>query len=531
MKRYLILARANIKSRKESFIGITVLTMLIIMTLTAVYSMRGNVGDWIERANISASTGDLMVWIDSNDLGDDMLEQLGKSYEIRSFDKIETALVAGESKIYVNGKAATDSIYLMDYIQPNHKYKVFSKNCLNYVSDNAGPGEGEIYLPVSYKRLYSCAVGDEVLLEASNMKMSFTIKGFVEEPACGAAVIGTKFFFLNSGDLNSVLMKADTEYDSVKNADSVLRWSMVHIFRQDDSKLNMGEFKEKINAETGILDSASLSMTVAQSKEYTAVIFTIVSIALYVFMAIMFIVVLIMINHSIKAGIELEINDIGGLKSIGFNNKQLRIVYLLVYLMAEIIGTVLGFLLARPLMLLLNRLFIPIIGGILTNSINFLVGIVLFATVTSSSSLLIVMKVRQFGKIRTVSTITGRLTDRPCNTQRLNKINGDKLDLGMAVRPLRTDSRQYRGLLFISALLVFFMMLANQIASISENDIMEKFIGYRMDIQVTYTDGQAEKESVDSYITETVGVASLYRIAESRQVTFRLAMAAIYAQV
>lgn len=507
---YFNLAKANIKSRKEAFIGTIILTMLIIMILTVVYSMKANVGKWIDQANEYASTGDLMVWIDSNDISDDNFKKLDNVSDVKSYDKIEAALVAGESKIYIKGKVATDTVYLMDYDQPNHKYKIFSDNNRSYMSDAQEPSEGYIYLPVSYKRSYKCDVSDEVLLKTSNMEKTFKIKGFMEEPACGAAVIGTKFFFVNSKDLESVLMNSDTEYKSIKEADSILRFYMLHIFQQDDLELNMAGFKEKIDSETAILSNAALVLTDAQSKEYTFIIPNIVCIVLYVFMGILFIVVLIMINHSIKSFIELEIKDIGALKSIGFNDKQIRKIYLIIYLLAEIIGTVLGLLLAQPLMFMIKVLFVPIIGGILSNSINFLVGIILFALIAISSSILIYIKSKQFGKIKTVSAITGRLKDCSFNTKRLNSIKGNKLDFGIALRSLRTDSGQYRGLMFVSVLLVFFMMIANSIANISENDIMEKFIGYRMDLQLTYDD-ENEKEIVDNFIKTTYGEASSYK--------------------
>ena len=247
---YFNLAKANIKSRKEAFIGTIILTMLIIMILTVVYCMKANVGKWIDQANEYASTGDLMVWIDSNDISDDNFKKLDNVSDVKSYDKIEAALVAGESKIYIKGKVATDTVYLMDYDQPNHKYKIFSDNNRSYMSDAQEPSEGYIYLPVSYKRSYKCDVSDEVLLKTSNMEKTFKIKGFMEEPACGAAVIGTKFFFVNSKDLESVLMNSDTEYKSIKEADSILRFYMLHIFQQDDSELNMAGFKEKIDSET-----------------------------------------------------------------------------------------------------------------------------------------------------------------------------------------------------------------------------------------------------------------------------------------
>ena len=98
---YFNLAKANIKSRKEAFIGTIILTMLIIMILTVVYCMKANVGKWIDQANEYASTGDLMVWIDSNDISDDNFKKLDNVSDVKSYDKIEAALVAGESKIYI----------------------------------------------------------------------------------------------------------------------------------------------------------------------------------------------------------------------------------------------------------------------------------------------------------------------------------------------------------------------------------------------------------------------------------------------
>lgn len=83
-------------------------------------------------------------------------------------------------------------------------------------------------------------------------------------------------------------------------------------------------------------------MTKSMSAHYTMLFVSIITSVLLVFMGLLLIVVIIVITYSITTGIQMDYVNIGILKAVGITQEQLRLILVLQYIAAEIVGMAAG---------------------------------------------------------------------------------------------------------------------------------------------------------------------------------------------
>ena len=74
----------------------------------------------------------------------------------------------------------------------------------------------------------------------------------------------------------------------------------------------------------------------------------------------LFVIVTIVIGYSVNSNIEMDYVSLGILKSIGFKNKQIRLILLLQYMLTGILASGVG--------MLISRFLLKPVGGFLLSS-------------------------------------------------------------------------------------------------------------------------------------------------------------------
>lgn len=483
----LTLLKANIRYKKGSFICVLLLTFIISLCLTAIISMNYNIGERAEASFEINDIGDLVPIISDINCPDTMLQKLENNKNIDHIRVVTTIT----QKLEINNLSYGSSTFFAPYDQEQLSYKIYSNSGLSFHKNPEILKQGEIYVPISFERLYNSKIGDKAYLTTGDGIKTLTIKGYFEEPFLGAEMIGIKLALMNEEDFNllnagRILTKEERKTDDT----SIRGYYFVNIYQAKDSSLTMNNLKRLINDDSGIIGYSLFTSSQDQSKSFTLMFTQIISGIMLAFLILLFVVVLIVMGHSISTGIEMDYTNLGVLKAIGFSRGKLRKVFLFEYILAELFGFVLGVVASIPAIYYLNIIFVRMTG--LLSAVRPTLGLcmVILAAILLLSAVFIFMKTRAIIKVSPVRAISGGRDSIYFHSKLELPVEGKALYYKMALRQLTSNSKQYISSIIIVAILVYFLISITVInTSMDQKKIEESFGIASSDLYVGYQPG------------------------------------------
>ena len=298
-----ILLKANIKKKKSAFISIALLMIIVTSVLTAILSAVDNYEIGLEKAFETADSGDTVLFTSREYLTEELKERVEKSPLVKKAVYTD-ALVSNGMTCGKNRDGNNDFLQKM-----REGIKLFSEDLNRFEDSVPELKEGEIYLPLGLKDKIYCNVGDTVTLDfAGNIEEDFKVAGFVQEPSFGAQTIGWKQVFIGEEDFGRLslrLEKADKVEGKVGTA------VIMSIYKADGCDLGAGKFQRELNLETKIIDNSYGALNKDQSVRYSTLMPEVLTKLFMVFAAFLFIIVLILISHSISTDIETDYATFG----------------------------------------------------------------------------------------------------------------------------------------------------------------------------------------------------------------------------
>lgn len=197
--------------------------------------------------------------------------------------------------------------------------------------------EGEIGIPIILKTMYDIDIGDRVILRDNNFQDEFTIKEFVLDSQMNSSMTSSTRILLS-----------DVDYERLSG--------------------QIGEYEYLIEAYFTNTDEASSFQTIyensglprnGQAVTYTMIfllsaLIDIVMVFIMLLVSVLLIIIsFICVRFTIMATLEEEIYEIGTMKAIGFNYRDIRAIYLDKYRIIAIIAVIIGYILA----ILLSNIF------------------------------------------------------------------------------------------------------------------------------------------------------------------------------
>lgn len=456
------LIKANIWRKKGSFIGITLLMVIISMSLTAVLSVWDNCREGLETAYEETDAANLLFSIKRQDLSDDILRSLQKHpliERISMFDAIQSTEIRFGDNIEQN------EWKLLKY---RKEFKIVNETLDGY-QKNPVPAlkRGEIYITQGAVSRMECKIGDSLRFFILGREYSFRVKGIVVEPMFGGTTIGWKQVFISDEDFEKLC--ADASADAKGTEGKTALYYMVQLYKSADCTLTDGKFKRKVNLDTGIIDRASGSLTKEMSEHYTNLFMDIIFAILLVFILFLFLVVLIVMAHSIGVGIEMDYTNIGVLKSQGFSKDRIRTVWILQYLLAQTAGAFVGTALAVPLCRVMGDVFWPITGILADKGISFLKSFFMVSVILLVSAFLVWFLTRKIGKISPVRAISGGRSDIYFDSRFQMPIFNRSLSFSLALRQFTSNRRKYLSTIVIVSILIFFMLTVTVLGNVLDS--------------------------------------------------------------
>lgn len=445
----LTLLRANIRKKKGTFVSIMILMAIISTVTTAIFSVQDNYNKALSDAFQNADWGETTVIIKSENLSEKLCKAVETNDLVKQVDYYKALCANGAE---CGSMHDGNNWFLMEMRDGLRLYK---EDLSGFEEEIPNLQKGEIYLPLGLKSKLSCNVGDTLTVQMIfGVTADFTIKGFVLEPAQGSMMIGWKQVFINSEDFNAVCETCQP----LKTEETSLEITVLSIHQNPESRLSPTKFQRKLNLETGIVDNAIGALNQDQSMRYSTLMPDIVLDIVMVFIVLLFAIVLIVISHSISTEIEIDYAMFGILKSQGFLSGKIRLIFFLQYMLAQLVGMLVGNLAAIPIERQISSLCQSITGALPALGLSAGKSILCTALILICSVLIIFIKTHKLLKISPVRAISGGREEIYFDSRLHAPITKRGLSVSLALRQFTSGSKRYLGIIFIAALLSFSMI-------------------------------------------------------------------------
>lgn len=499
----LILLKNNIRYRKGTFISIVFLMLIISMSVTAISSIRDNCIGGIDEAHIEQNSGDLLSFISDRRLNDSLYDSV-KEHEM--VEKVVDYHSVCSDKSTINGVENNNSWMLLKL---RDGVKLYNRELTAYEKETPELERGEIYIPQGIILNQECSVGDTVTLSTIGGEYDFKIKGIVLEPYLGASVIGWKMVYINDEDFDMLFSDAKKAETEEMTADV----HVLQIYKSSDCKLSDAQFKRQLNLDTGIVDNSFGSIAKEMSIHYTKLFPTIICSILMLFIGLLLIVVLIVLWHSVSTGIEMDYVNLETLKSQGFDNGRIRILFILQYALAQFIGAVFGTCFAIPLIKGLGNVFQPIIAILITPHVSLVKSLLFLLAFLIISSCFVLVITRKVGKISPVTAISGAHREIYFDSRLRMPICSKALLTSLALRQFTSKKRSYVGMLTIVSILVFFMMTITVLGNVMNSKSAVESMGMiytECDVKLKETLNKQQREQIEKTIEQYSPILKKY---------------------
>ena len=488
------LVKANIRQKKESFISIAVLMLLICFTLSVVISNNQNINAAMELSHEALGSPDAFVLFNETAIEPDFFEKLEAHPQVERVDNVKTAFGFGS----INGKDIGFQYLLCS--QEHDIYRVLNEDFSGYVENPEPLKEGEIYLNYSLLSDVKAEPGDIFTLRDGEEEYSFTLKGFVEEPMLGSCVISLKQVFIHEADLNK-LLESPEKYGLVPE-------QAINIYFAEGTELDkaMSELDESCS----LVGKSVACVSRDEIKAYTNLYGDIASGVLMVFALLLAAIVLVTMCSSISGTVETEYVSLGILKAQGFSSGKICLVYVLQYLLALALGAVLGMAAAAPFTGFVGRLFQPLTGLVAPSGMAFIssllpvLGIMLLGT---ASAFIAASGIRKVSPVRAIS---GNRSEVYFDSRLNVPIKARAMSLLIAFRQFSSDKKRYLVAVLVLALLMFFLVSIGLLTrKITTDEMLWGSVESQVDFKLDDSGRPEDLEKIEKLIQELDGEAKL----------------------
>ena len=447
------LIRANIRYKKGSFKGILILMMIISLSVSVIVSLKRNFPDSIRSAYDRKYDADITLNIRSEFLTEGMIKGLEDDPLVGKV--VVCDALCPDKCTYSNGKDTSFGIRLV--AQNETVDSIWNEDMTDIIHEVPELSRGEIYLPAALKDYDDLCVGDTMTASFEEASFTFTIKGFVEEPACGSSFMPMKVPFICQEDFDEIAENRRKAIAGNPKLSTDL-YEIVYITKAETCDLTDNKFAQELNKTSDIENYAQGVLTRSDSLYYHGLMPDIILNIFLSFVIILTVIVFVVMSNSISSSIEMNYTDLGILKAQGFDSHRLKLVFLGQYMLAEIIGVVAGFLLSVPVVIYLPRVFEPIVGIKIVGGVTFLQSLLILMGILILSAFYIMLISRKVGSISPVRAVSGGRCEVFFDSRLTLPIKGKMLSPSLAFRQFTAGGKRYVASILIASLLVFFLM-------------------------------------------------------------------------
>lgn len=503
---YFTLVKANFRSKKGTFIGVAILLFIITVCLCAVINIFENASDFEERELNRIGYGDITYWIsDSRDT--DRLRAQIESLDAVEKVELQPMLLVTYS---VNGITCDSAAFGIAWEEGERALHIYEDDLSGINAHPDAPGEGEVYVPPSFRSLYHAEIGDEVNVHITGETDArhYRIAGYLEDPVAGSSIMGFKSIIFSEKDADNL----KEIYESAGEAVLGRGIYAVRVTGKGAGSDSGNALQKLLNEQTDLAQYAIAGYQKTTIAGFMLLFQNIISGILLVFILVLLVVALIVIGRSITAAIEEDYVDMGILKAVGYTRGDLRRVQILQYLILILSGMLMGIPVSAAVAKAVNRLMIVINGVMITGEIPWLYSLAALGAILLLFVLFILAATARIGQITPIRAIRGGADDVYFKDRFAVAIHQKGLGFWLAVRQLLSGKKQYISACLVASLLVFFLSIMGRLGAWIGEDgsgLMAALNVSDYDLGVWYAESGIQ-ETAEGKISAEAGIEDTY---------------------
>lgn len=450
-----ILIRRGMQRQRGTVLGMAVLLLVVCLSVILALTVATNAGSYVDSEMARLGYGDITTWVSGTETPQSLADEIGAVEGVASV-RLQPMVLSGYS---MNGHRSDNEGQLIAYEPADYAYRFLTEDGAAHQALEAIQ-PGTIYLSPSMRTTFEAKVGDTVRFHLSRGTESaeFTIAGWFEDPFLGSSMIDMKSFLISPSDAAQVM---DT-LERVSDFNRLARpGAMLHIL--GDGTKSVRDLNAAINLQTSVGRHTEFVYTRTALRSYMLLLQNLLTGFLAAFAALLLVVAMIVLGHSVSSGVEQERDNMAILKTMGYPSGALRVLQMAQYGVGVLMGMALALGLGRLLAGSLPRLMVTSTGLLMPAKYPWLLLLAAFTGVLLLLFGFILLRTAPIVRLAPVEVLS-RHHEQSARRVR-GQIHGRLLCLSLAVRQLLTGKRRYAGIFLISALLVVFLSIVGRMGA------------------------------------------------------------------
>lgn len=361
------------------------------------------------------------------------------------------------------------------------------------------PKPGELYVPIAFKKQGFAEIGDKA--EIAGKK--FTVTGFLRDGTMNSQMAGSKRLLLHQKDYDALFSQGRLEY-------------IIEFRLKDASKLNQFEAAYKkagleANGPSGTHRLFKLGNALSDGVLIGILLLISVLVVLMTFMCIRF---------TLLAKIEEDFREIGVMKAIGLQIKDIKKIYLAKYAALSVAGSLFGYLVSLPLSYLLLKNIKLFMGESTNEGLSWLLALVGIVVVMLLIIGYVYSLLSRFKKISAVEAIRFSTSNEKINTKthfNLRKFKLFSVDTRLGIIDIMNRKKIYLTMLMVFILSTFIMIVPALVYHTTVSDDFVENIGFSHQVDIgsslyQSTNNTKHEQKIEDYLKEDSDVASFSKI-------------------
>lgn len=362
------------------------------------------------------------------------------------------------------------------------------------------PKPGELYVPVAFKKQGIAKIGDKAEIAGK----TFTINGFLRDGTMNSQMAGSKRFLLHQNDYDELFSKGKLEY-------------IIQFRLKDPSKLNQFEAAYKkagleVNGPNGTHRLFKLGNAMSDGMMISILLLISLLIVLMTFMCIRF---------TLLAKIEEDYKEIGVMKAIGLQSKEIKKIYLAKYAVISVIGSLCGYLISIPLSYVLLKNIKLFMGESNNEGLSWFLAVAGVFIVMLLMIAYVYGLLNRFKKISAVEAIRFSRANEKVNTKthvNLRRFPFLSSDTRIGLIDIMNRKKIYLTMLLVFILSTFIMIIPALVYHTTSSEEFIENIGFshKVDIATSLyqsTNSIENQEKIEAYLSNDPDVAAFSKIS------------------
>mgnify|MGYP001113352823 CR=1 FL=1 len=490
MKEWL-LSKSNIRNSKGLTIGLIILIILATSFLNIMLVIFTDFTGNAEKNAIKLNSEDAYILLngDISKIEDNYIETLIND-DVQNYEVIRTVGFLTDTPY---GEGTVTPLVLLENAET-------ALNCeigkTEIIEEDLAILSEYIYLPYQYHTGGNYNIGDDYELKILDKIYNFKIKGFTNNIITGS---------YNCGTINAIV--DDITYNKIiENTQEP--WKFIYIKfdlkPEVDSTKFVNEISNKVSKENSLV---TITYYTLEDALYSRTFISIVlGVSFLVISLIILIIVFLMLANNISNYIKENIKTLGVIKAIGYTGKNIKLSFVLQFVIITIVGSLIGIILSYLMLPSIIKIMVSQIGIPYTISFNLVSSI---TTILSLITIIILTVLFIVRKINRIQPITALREGIETHSFKKNRVELEKtklpINISLALKTMFTNIKQN----IATFIIVFFLVFAGVIVLVMFQNFSVKpklsLLTFEIFDGAISTDGDTDK-SVYNYIKSLDGV-------------------------